>query len=269
MPLHGRPDMAHLKRAARALQRAAREGQSKALARVRAIFPGAGQASIKLSQAQTVLAREQGFASWPGLARHVATLAARPGRSAPEEADAAQLAEAWFALAEAGDIPALMRAMQTAKKPKLAARGLMQAQAARYAAFVDALIGALSDGNPRVRFECAHALDTFGDSRCAAPLAALMNDPAPRVRWMAMHALTCHDCSEATCANDPALHERIAWHAEADGSIKVRRHAAIALGFTRTPFAAQTLRALLESQPDPKFQAMARWALRYCETGKH
>lgn len=95
-----------------------------------------------------------------------------------------------------------------------------------------------------------------------------MDDRVPCVRWAAMHALTCHDCGEESCLNDPAVLERIAHHARADESMQVRRHAAISLGFTRTAFAAGVLRELIAVQPEPKFQNMARWALRHCETGK-
>jgi len=269
--LPNRPNLDRLKRLARALQRAAR-ADAGAHGRVAAYFPEAGAANVKLSQAQTVIAREHGFASWAALAAAVAQPPAAPAQAeqkptrtypAPE-----MLAAAWFAHAETGDIHGLLREMTVPRRLTLAAREIMLGDVARYAAFVDVLVGGLSHRTARVRFSCAHALDTFGDERCQAPLAALMDDRVPRVRWAAMHALTCHDCGEASCISDPALLARIADHARADESTQVRRHAAVSLGFTRTDYAAGVLKELIAAQPEPKFQMMARWALRYCETGK-
>lgn len=54
-----------LRREAKALARAVRAGEDEALARVRAVFPGA--ASVKHADALHVIARESGFASWPRL----------------------------------------------------------------------------------------------------------------------------------------------------------------------------------------------------------
>src|SRR5580693_5519366 len=60
--LPGRPDIDQLRRQARELLRAAADGESAALARVRA-FSG----RVSLSAAQLAVAREYGFASWPAL----------------------------------------------------------------------------------------------------------------------------------------------------------------------------------------------------------
>lgn len=266
-----RPNLDKLKRLARALQRAANDGAAAEEARVRAYFALPEGARVKLSQAQTVIAREHGFPAWAALAAEVAARASQPKKRkpAPIVYPAPEvLAETWFTLAEGRDFYTLTRAMQVPKRVTLAARALMQAQPERMSAFLDAVIEGLGHADSRIRFGLAHTLDTFGDARAPAALAPLMEDSAPRVRWMAMHALTCHDCNEASCATDPAILERIAHHARADESMRVRRHAAISLGFTRTLYAAGVLRQLLEAEPEPKFQMMARWALRYCETGK-
>jgi len=116
-----------------------------------------------------------------------------------------------------------------------------------------------------VRFECAHALDQFGDARCVGPLAALMDVKVPRVRWMAMHALSCHACGEDTVSLDPAIAARIARAAMEDASPRVRRNAAVALGLAAAPASAPILRELLAREADPKLRRMAQWAVEQCE----
>lgn len=271
MPLPARPNLDRLRRLARALQRAARAGQADALARLRAMFPGLSAEAVKLSHAQTAIAREHACASWSALVAEVARRASQPGTERKKKIvypEPAVLAALWFERAEARDYYGLAKAMQVPKRETLAARALMQADAPRYRDFVAAIIAGLGHQDSRLRFALAHALDAFGDERAPAALAPLMEDRAPRARWMAMHALTCHDCNEASCTADPAILERIAHHARADESMKVRRHAALSLGFSRTPYAAGVLRELIAIEPEPRFQNMARWALRYCETGK-
>ncbi|MFL6073649.1 MAG: ankyrin repeat domain-containing protein [Mycobacteriales bacterium] len=72
LSLPDRPDLDHLRQQARALQRAARNGDADALRRVAAAgFAGPPDPAFPLSRAQLVLAREYGFASWPRLKRYV------------------------------------------------------------------------------------------------------------------------------------------------------------------------------------------------------
>lgn len=258
------PNADAFKRRAKKLLAAARRGEPEARERILSRFPGLEPGDMKLAQAQTALAREHGFPSF------TAALAAMPRtrprhpkpRTAKERAeDARRLAARWFDIAEAGDIASLAVAMQVAKRRLDAARAVMKEDAARYRGFVAALLTGLDHPVARLRFECAHALDSFGDVSCVPALAKLMDDPVPKVRWMAMHALTCHACSEETCVDDPELHRRIAQHALADESIQVRRHAAYALGQTRTPFAAEVLSGMLGKESDPALLRAVRWAL--------
>jgi len=259
-----RPNLDKLKRMARALQRASAE--PSALARLRVVFPDLAPGSAKLSQAQTVIAREHGQPSWTKLAEAVALRKPAKVRPLPiVYPSAPDLAARWRKFVAAGDISALLLSMHTPRKLRLAARALLLAQPDDYRRLVDMLVAGLSHRHGTVRAGCALTLDTFGDERCREPLAVLIDDPIPRVRWAAMHALTCHDCGEETCWDDPA---RIAAAARTDPNLKVRRHAAISLGFTRTPFAAAVLKELIAAEPEPKFQSMARWALRFCETGR-
>src|SRR5207245_3215916 len=57
---------------------------------------------------------------------------------------------------------------------------------------LEAVTGLIAKGldhpNARVRYECAHLLDSFGDDRCVATLTRLSEDPVPRVRAIALHS---------------------------------------------------------------------------------
>ncbi|GGM59362.1 ankyrin repeat domain-containing protein [Dactylosporangium sucinum] len=72
------PDLSALRRSARSLQRAVRAGDPAAIDRVAARHPAgppAEPARFALTAAQLVVAREQGFASWPRLRRYLDTVA--------------------------------------------------------------------------------------------------------------------------------------------------------------------------------------------------
>lgn len=70
------PDLDQQKKLAKELLRSFRSGDVEAQARVRAVLPE--KAPIVLADAQYVLAREYGFASWAALTQHIDTISARP-----------------------------------------------------------------------------------------------------------------------------------------------------------------------------------------------
>jgi hypothetical protein len=75
VPLPERPSLEQLKKQAKLLQRAVRSGHPKAVALVAEHQPnGAVTGTFSLDEAQFVLARSYGFASWPKLRQHVAAL---------------------------------------------------------------------------------------------------------------------------------------------------------------------------------------------------
>jgi hypothetical protein len=75
VPLPERPSLEQLKKQARLLQRSVRSAHPKALALVAEYQPGRAAAGpFSLDSAQFVLARSYGFASWPKLRQHLATL---------------------------------------------------------------------------------------------------------------------------------------------------------------------------------------------------
>ena len=186
-------------------------------------------------------------------------MSAAPPTSAAQ-LDAGTLAERWFGLAEAGDLSGRARAMAVGKGRLHAARMVMERAHDRYAAFQAALVSGLASPQSRIRFECAHALDQFGDDATRPALARLMADAVPRVRWMAMHALSCHACGAKPDALELSIRERIISAAAGDPSPQVRRHAAVALGLAHEAGAAPVLEAMLGRETDAKTRRMAAWA---------
>lgn len=85
--LPSRPHLDHLRRQAKTLLAELRAGDATAIAAFRAHLPAAKRmtadairaAGFRLADAQSVVARQTGFASWPGLARHVQELRSLEG----------------------------------------------------------------------------------------------------------------------------------------------------------------------------------------------
>ena len=269
LSLPPRPDLDMLRRHARTLQRGCRAGDARALSRLAAVFSSEEGPGLPLSSAQTVIAREYGLRSWSALKREVeARRVAAPLVSAKAvdlAADAERLARTWFALAAAGDLKALGKALAVGKRRIVAAREVMRGDPVAYEAFLTAVTEGLSSRRDRIRRECAHHLDVFGDDRSRPPLVALMEDPVPRVRATAMHALTCHACGEKPSALEPSVIERIVQAVLTDESIVVRRHAAITLGLSGYSGAGQVLRRLMAQESDEKLLRGVAWALAQVE----
>jgi ankyrin repeat protein len=74
--LPARPSIEQLRKRAKNLLRAARAGDSESLGRLQTC--GIARHSIRLADAQYVIAREHGFAAWGDLARHVSRLTGLP-----------------------------------------------------------------------------------------------------------------------------------------------------------------------------------------------
>jgi HEAT repeats len=266
LKLPHRPDLAHLRTMSKELLVAARKGETRPLQRLATVFPGVTQQTARLSQAQTVLARDYGFANWPTMAaeveRRAAIRKAKAERTVLRTQDAEQLVELWFSIAESGDLERLWPSMIVSATRMDQARIVVGEHKDRRDQLVLTLMRGLQHPKGRVRFEYAHLLDTFGDARCVEPLMALMDDPVPRVRWMAMHALTCHGCNPETCSEDPELIARIASAARQDENLRVRFHATIALGSSKSPLARPLLEDLLATAPNAKLKRAAEYGLR-------
>jgi uncharacterized protein (TIGR03067 family) len=85
--LPARPNLEHLRTQAKALLTRLREGDAQAAQTFAEYLPEAAKLSteqilkrgFRLADAQAAIARKTGFAAWPGLARHVATLRSMEG----------------------------------------------------------------------------------------------------------------------------------------------------------------------------------------------
>jgi ankyrin repeat protein len=112
--LPARPDLDHLKHEAKALHRAFARAEPSAVARVHAVLRAA--TALKLTEAQRVIAREYGFASWARLRAHVAA-----ARGIDEAV------EAFLGAVVSGNARAARSTLQT--EPRIAAASLHVAAA--------------------------------------------------------------------------------------------------------------------------------------------
>lgn len=249
------PDLEQLKNLARDLQRAYRDSDPQAIARVDAGLPRYRDRALPLplSAAQTVVAREHGFASWPRLKQHVEGVRATPRpahisrRSLPEIRAVLDDLVARQAVEEYAETFHIGRRKSLALRDQLFEEGELTP-------LVDMLLAGVRHHNPKVRFECAHAMDMYSDERCAGALLELLDDPVPRVRRIAVHSIACDDCKitplqamvTSRSGRPVDLVERVVALAMDDPSIQVRRHATVALAmFTdvRSTAAAERIAA--------------------------
>src|SRR5215471_9715040 len=84
--LPARPDLEQYKKQAKELVREGREALPDARARLREFHPRplSGGEPIRLADAQSVIAREHGFASWPSFVRAISENKISQGRVAPQ-----------------------------------------------------------------------------------------------------------------------------------------------------------------------------------------
>lgn len=270
------PDLEQLKRRARDLLRAYRAGHPEAGRRAEAVFSrGPRRRPFQLADALLVVAREHGFPSWPTLKAHVEALArdaelrvatvaapstgAKAARRQSVRERAARVADAARRRDTEGLVGLLVR---LPRRDLLAVRAAV-VEAGEYDTIVAALVAGLDHPSPRVRHDCAQAVDHFADERCVGPLRRLTDDPVPRVRRVALHSLGCEECKLTPLPAGDDVVAVLIDHALADPSINVRRHAAYGLG-TRgdDPRAVAALRDLLAREPDRAIQRAARQGLR-------
>jgi hypothetical protein len=259
-----RPDLERLRRVAKALQRACLTGEPAAISRVAARLPDADPRRLALAKAQSVVARDYGFASWPAMKAAVEALRTSAKPKTAADVDAERLAAEWFTLAEAPDLRPLLRSIQVGKGRLEAAREVMRRDRRRFRAFQEALVASLQAPREKVRFMCAHALDIFGAAWTRPSLIAAMEDPVPRVRWMAMHALSCHAGGDKPVL-EAHVRDRILTAVTGDPSRKVRFHATHALAGVHDRASKRVVvPVLLEiraNETDPKLRDAARWVL--------
>jgi HEAT repeat protein len=131
----------------------------------------------------------------------------------------------------------------------------------QHSLLVDGLLEGLKHVEPRVRYNCAAALDHLADERCTGPLRQLLNDPIARVRRAALHSLSCDACKVSPLPNRDALTDKVIEMALNDPSIRVRR---VAAGTLAESCDARTLPVLqtLALENNTLLQRTARTALK-------
>jgi hypothetical protein len=260
----GSPNLDYLKKQAKALLKAFRAADPQARRRVAAHLPRFVQSSptsarkrnFALADALHIVAREAGFSSWMKLKAHVEALR-------QERPSLPQLARQLADLAARRDSVGLGRHFsRLPRRVILAVRGLVVEQGT-YPLLVEGLLEGLRHASPKVRYECAHALDHLADERCVEPLRRLLDDPVPRVRRVALHVLSCDACKLNPLPMKEDLLARVIERALTDPSINVRRHATSALGsFCADARAGLALETLLAQESDQAILREARRALR-------
>ena len=186
LPPH--PSLEQLKNQAKTLLTAARSGDSAALERLARYFPelrpsplgglsaGATTPTPRLSQAQLVIAREHGFASWARLRRAV----------------------------ELAPLRALLE--RTIERPIdwSARRAAMESLAAAGPSGLRVALDALSDPDPKLRGAALGFIDHHATDACVPQLSRVaQTDPDPDVRRAAVHALICERCKPSPLDLNP------------------------------------------------------------------
>jgi hypothetical protein len=239
-----------LRNQARELLRQFRAADPEALARWEAHF-GRQPNRPQLAHAQAVLAREAGFPSWSQLKLYVeAPRFLRRPRGPKKVPSFSRLEELYaytLGLVERDD-PAVLalemppggwygRTTAVLLRETFVARGTLDT--------VTTLIAkGLDHPNARVRYECTHLLDSFGDDRCIVRLTRLLEDPVPRVRAIALHSLVCDACKLTPLQARPDLLALAIDWATNNSHRRVRQEATRVLAESNRPEAVAALRKL-------------------------
>ena len=239
------PSLEHLKHQAKDLLDALQEGSPKAKQRFGRYFDVDSTTldSFQLTQAQLVIAREQGFASWPQFAAWII------GRQLPTEPE--KLVR--LLAARTGWVrQAVERALAETGKPGIAAA-----------------VTALSDPDPRIRAAAAAYMDHFADQSCVPKLLDLAyNDPVRQVRAQALHALGCQRCKpEPLDVDDFPILVHVALN---DDSWKQRRSAVQTIAHRiPDPRVKEVLEQVLARETDPHVLLSARHGLTRKQAGQY
>jgi hypothetical protein len=239
-----------LRNQARDLLRQLRALDTEALARWDAHFARRPDV-LQLAHAQAVLAREAGFSSWPQLKTHVeAPRPVRRPRGPKKLPSFSRLDEIYaytLGLVKRDDPAALAiemppggwygRTTAVLMREMFLERGTLDAVTAL-------MVTGLDHPNAKVRYECAHLLDSFGDDRCIQTLTRLLDDPVPRVRAIVLHALVCDACKLTPLQSRPNLLALIIDWATNDPHQRVKQEAMRVLAESNDPEASAALSKL-------------------------
>jgi HEAT repeats len=245
-----RLNLEQLRNQARELLRQFRVDDPEAVARRDAHFARRPK-RLQLAHAQAVLAREAGFPSWSQLKAYVeAPRVARRSRGPKKLPSFSRLEELYtstLGLVERGDPAALALEMPPGGWYGRTTAVLLRAmllERGTLGAVTSLILKGLDHPNPKVRYECAHLLDSFGDDRCVATLAKLLQDPVPRVRAIALHSLVCDACKVTPLQDRPDLLALTIDWATNDPHRRVKQEATRVLAESNQPEAIAALRHL-------------------------
>ncbi len=262
------PDLDHLKQQAKRLLKAQRAGDPDARARVRAQqVRGVQGDPFRLTDAQWVVAKEYGFPNWARLKAFVEAEAPAhtPGDNALSNRQrfGRDLTLEIMAAAGRGDSEALGARFAAMPLRDILSVRQSLAEADGLGAVVSGLVDGFAHAKPRVRFDCAGALDHMADERSAGPLRRLLDDPVPRVRRAAMHSLSCDACKLSPLTHGDDLVPKLIDMARHDPSVRVRRAAVPALeSYCNDARVQRTLNDLARVESDVVIARAARQALR-------
>jgi hypothetical protein len=245
-----RLNLEQLRKRARELLRQFRAAEPAALARWDAQFAQRPNV-LQLAHAQAVLAREAGFPSWPQLKAFVQTprFARRPRgpKKLPSFSRLEELYAYTLGLVARDDPSALAIEMPPGGWYGRTTAVLLREmflERDTLEAVIALILKGLGHPNAKVRYECAHLLDSFGDDRCVLTLTGLLEDPVPRVRAIALHALVCDTCKLTPLQSRPDLLALTIDWASSDPHRRVRQEAIRVLAESNQPDAIQALRRL-------------------------
>ena len=249
------PSLKHLRKQAKALLEAFRAGDIEAVRRVRSFSCAE---PFQLAHAQFVIAREYGFQSWTRLKAQVE----RPVKISRRKQFVMDLASELLLLASS-DVGALAARMAIPLRDIVDVRTHLL-ETKRLHLLVNGLLLGLEHARPKVRADCAGALDHFADERSAEPLTRLLSDPVPKVRRTALHSLSCDACKLVPLEVTGDLVAQLIEMTLHDSSIRVRRAALGNLGAScGDPRALRTLEQIVSGESDV---AMVRRAKQLLQT---
>ncbi len=214
------------------------EDARTSIAALRSIGPAARDPLLAALNSPDAAIREVGAAALSEAAARADTDVVEALRAALSAEDGSvRLAAATTIGAAMGELTPLVRLL--GDRYDYVRAGAAEALVEQGRAAVGALVGALSEANPRTRRLAALALGRIGEERAVRPLMKLMGDPDVTVRTGAVAALGRIKSTSAVDALIGALQ---------DADLEVRRQAAVALGAIGD---ARAVEPLIDALRDP------------------
>lgn len=261
MKLPDKPSLEHLKKQAKDLLKNYRAEKAESLERIQKHIKDFSTDKFLLSHAQTVIAREYSFSSWAKLKQHVENIKTKRPKVSARKTFIQDLVNQLLTFSEHHEVEELGQRFAIMPLRDIVAVRDDLVKNNQLSLLVDGLLEGLNHVKPRVRYNCALALDHLADERCTKPLMTLLSDPVARVRRAALHSLSCDACKIMPLADRKNLVNILTDLAFHDPSIRVRREAAYSLGELGDPKTIPVLEKL-QGDEDAAIQRTTRSALK-------